>query len=757
MIGHDFPYLDTRDLNLDWLLRNMKQILADWAEYQQTMNQNFADLQAAVNQFETDITTAFDNLHDFVDDYFDNLDVQQEINNKLDDMKRSGELAVIMNPLIASETAIWLSEHITNPSSPPVDTSLSVSGAAADAKTVGDKITFLRTAINNASQAIYKASLSPTDGLIPFNVKSGDVIIIQTADGSNFYGYDQIRYYNAAGDLITYSAAGPDTENTRKITYTAAEAFYIGVTQVGEDTIEYIITNASNTYNFDNDIIEAQNAIKLIQTNIVKIESGTFTEATGTEKVQYSSRARTQTPIPVHDFVSVELPSGYSARIFLLNEEKEKLSLRTWQNKVVRSEVENAAYINLEIRNNATPSASIVDEIDTIEAGIVYITQNDVMSKNVDNIINDLYYQTVILTDNGLHLFPIPSGTTIVITTADGSTLPDDNPYLQLFDSTQTYVTQFSCSSAYGTQRTVTVNAADITYIKMYNVPSKAIKVYIPDNNKIIPQVEELSRLVGQEKIVVDASGSGDYTSFTEAIFDTVDSEIDVLVKPGTYDIVAEYTALFGAEAVNSMADSDNATFNGFQYGVRLRKRKVEFAPGAHLVCDWTGHTVDGTHRFSALGVDYDVEIVGLDLDATATFYCIHDDYGINTPYTVKYVNCRVIGHSIVNADCIGGGCKKYSRHILENCYFDNNLTTSATVRYHNTNAAGAEPEIYVSNCYFSNWFTPRWYGEQTSKMRVYVNNCEARSIHKLAESASFNVDNVVLYKWCNTETNPVT
>lgn len=261
----------------------------------------------------------------------------------------------------------------------------------------------------------------------------------------------------------------------------------------------------------------------------------------------------------------------------------------------------------------------------------------------------------------------------------------------------------------------------------------------------------------GDSRVVVDASGGGDYTSFTQAIYETVDDGTDVFVKPGTYDIVAEYIALFGQTAVDNMADADSSTFNGFQYGVRLRKRKVEFAPGAHLVCDWTGHTVDGTHRFSALGVDYNVEIIGLDLDVTATFYCIHDDYGIATPYTVKYENCRVIGHNIKNANCIGGGCKKFSRHILNNCYFDNNLTNSATVRYHNTNGEGSEPEIYVSNCYFSNWFTPRWYGTQTSKMRVYVNNCHARAIYKMAESSSYNVDNVELYKWNNEETDPRT
>lgn len=263
--------------------------------------------------------------------------------------------------------------------------------------------------------------------------------------------------------------------------------------------------------------------------------------------------------------------------------------------------------------------------------------------------------------------------------------------------------------------------------------------------------------VIKDAEIVVDASGSGDYTSLTKALYDNVDSGVSIVVKPGQYDIVSEYVAIFGQSAVDSMADADTATFNGFQFGAIIRNRKITFEPGAHVVCDWTGHTVDGTHRFSALRVDYNCEIIGLDLLSVATFYAIHDDYGVSVPYTVRYVNCRVEGQSLYNSNCIGGGCKQYSRHIIENCYFNNNLTGSATVRYHNTNADGAEPEIYVSNCYFNNWFTPRWYGQQTSKMRVYVNNCEARSIHKMAESSSYNVDNVELYKWCNTETNPVT
>ena len=253
--------------------------------------------------------------------------------------------------------------------------------------------------------------------------------------------------------------------------------------------------------------------------------------------------------------------------------------------------------------------------------------------------------------------------------------------------------------------------------------------------------------------IVVDVTGGGDYTSLTEALYETVGGGLDVVVKAGIYDIVSEYVSLFGEENVNNMADSDASIFGGFQYGAIIRNRKVTFEEGSHVVCDWTGHTVDGTHRFSALRVDYNAEIIGLDLVSTHTFYAIHDDYGLtNEPYTVKYENCHIEGVDLVNGNCIGGGCKKYSQHIIKNCYINNNTTNSVTVRYHNTNAAGAEPRIYISNTYFNNWLTANWYGSQTTKMRVYVNNCEANRIYKERETASFDVDNVELFKWCNVE-----
>ena len=277
---------------------------------------------------------------------------------------------------------------------------------------------------------------------------------------------------------------------------------------------------------------------------------------------------------------------------------------------------------------------------------------------------------------------------------------------------------------------------------------------YVPYGKYTLPN---LVMGYSDNTIIVDANGNGDYTSFTEAVYQNPDDRRDIIVKPGTYDIVAEYIALFGQSVVDNLADSTTG-INNFQFGVGIHDRKVTFEAGAKLVCDWTGHTCNGTHRFCPLRVMYNAEIVGLDIDSTATFYTIHDDYGTpdNSPFTNTYQNCRVIGHNLVNANCIGGGCHKYSRHILENCYFKNNvdstdLVLSADVRYHNTNTANAEPEVYVSNCYFSNNLNVTYYGTQTTKMRAYVNNCYApKGIIKRAESSTMQTDNVELYTWNN-------
>lgn len=89
------------------------------------------------------LVKSYKELYEFVNTYFDNLDVQEEINNKLDNMAREGTLLTIIKPTITDETTKWLAAHITNPTSPAVDKSLTVQGAAADAFMTGSLLSSL--------------------------------------------------------------------------------------------------------------------------------------------------------------------------------------------------------------------------------------------------------------------------------------------------------------------------------------------------------------------------------------------------------------------------------------------------------------------------------------------------------------------------------------------------------------------------------------------------------------------------------------
>lgn len=65
---------------------------------------------------------------------------------------------------IGESVTAYLTEHLTNPSNPPIDTSLSIAGAAADAKETGDQISQLKSEFTALDATVYTNILSPEYG-----------------------------------------------------------------------------------------------------------------------------------------------------------------------------------------------------------------------------------------------------------------------------------------------------------------------------------------------------------------------------------------------------------------------------------------------------------------------------------------------------------------------------------------------------------------------------------------------------------------
>ena len=73
-----FPYTNFHTINLDWIIKNVR-ICLDKID---TLNSDIKSLET------------------YVKDYFKNLNVQDEINNKLEEMAESGELANIITDYV---------------------------------------------------------------------------------------------------------------------------------------------------------------------------------------------------------------------------------------------------------------------------------------------------------------------------------------------------------------------------------------------------------------------------------------------------------------------------------------------------------------------------------------------------------------------------------------------------------------------------------------------------------------------------------
>lgn len=110
-------------------------------------NKYESDLTAAWSGYQNSLNAQWKQMQDWINHYFDNLDVQTEINNKLDEMAQSGSLSTLLTPLIDA----WLSSHMT-PTSPPLDTTFTLANAAGQSLEIGKSAVLNRT---NMSGAIY--------------------------------------------------------------------------------------------------------------------------------------------------------------------------------------------------------------------------------------------------------------------------------------------------------------------------------------------------------------------------------------------------------------------------------------------------------------------------------------------------------------------------------------------------------------------------------------------------------------------------
>lgn len=146
-----------------------------------------------ITKLSTDTITACKQLQDWINSWFDNLDVQEELNNKIDSMVQDGSFGTLLhqtfdvqiNQQTSSAVTQWLVANVTpTGSAVVVDKSLSIEGAAADAKATGELKEDLIEQVKIAHNE------SPIEEIISLNIINIDAQFID--------GY----YYDINGNLV---------------------------------------------------------------------------------------------------------------------------------------------------------------------------------------------------------------------------------------------------------------------------------------------------------------------------------------------------------------------------------------------------------------------------------------------------------------------------------------------------------------------------------------------------------------------------
>ena len=114
-IFRQFPYTNFHELNLDQIIKIMRQMQDEWEATK----------------------TEWASYKEFIDNYFENLDVSEEVLAALRIFAEDGTLNRIMDPTMVEAAGEWLTEHMSNPSSPPLDYQLEgISGTAPSSPAV---------------------------------------------------------------------------------------------------------------------------------------------------------------------------------------------------------------------------------------------------------------------------------------------------------------------------------------------------------------------------------------------------------------------------------------------------------------------------------------------------------------------------------------------------------------------------------------------------------------------------------------------
>lgn len=244
------PGTNFHDLNLDWLLKEMKNCLTEWA----STKEEWDVLKGSNEAFASFMTSQWNDFRTYVENYLANLPLTEEVSAKINAMVEDGTLLELITHDDGEGSALsdvagnWLGTHLHSLTEPPVDDTLTIPHAAADAKATGDQISDLKSAVTDLELKM-ETSLEPGTAI------AGNKRFLLNVDNPIANGIHLSRLYMVANSLNTSTDVTIELANKTSTGYTVYDSKSVTLAQtttIGEIVLVADLdkTTIGNTYIF---------------------------------------------------------------------------------------------------------------------------------------------------------------------------------------------------------------------------------------------------------------------------------------------------------------------------------------------------------------------------------------------------------------------------------------------------------------------------------------------------------------------------
>ena len=215
----------------------------------------------------------------------------------------------------------------------------------------------------------------------------------------------------------------------------------------------------------------------------------------------------------------------------------------------------------------------------------------------------------------------------------------------------------------------------------------------------------------------------------------------------GNYNIIDMYEEHYGDDYFDNYVNY--STDDPFDRGINIfQDTKVTFDSGADFTCNYSGNNANIPVYFSCFALESGVTLSGLNLIASGVRNCIHDDFDNLHAATTIIENCNLQGDQFV----IAGGLAEHDTVIIRNCIFNNTRQDrNYDFSYHNSGFSTAQSKLIIKDNYMTKGVSIRYYGTSTLISDAIIsNNRMARAIEYKAETESSEILNIVVKSWNN-------